>query len=86
MSDPFKERREAWYRNVQQSIENDEHFPHHDEIAQEDFMFYALEDLTQSRYLDEREALNIFSHWIKIHRPDTTVIHLSENVSKPFYE
>ena len=73
--------------HLTQQIEQDPEYPSYPPHTKEDYMEYRLYDLEDKELLPLRlSAHEIYFSWLARRRPDTKVIHLGEQVRKPFYE
>lgn len=73
--------------NLIQQIENDPEYPKYPPHDQEDYVLGRLYRMDEQNGLPYNvDPHDLFTTWITKRRPDTTVIHLGQHISKPFYE
>lgn len=69
-----------------QQVENDPEYPSAPPEAQDDYMWYRLNDLEDHNLLPAHsDAYSIYLRWVK-NRNGATVTYIPDEVSKPFYE
>lgn len=68
-----------------QSIQAEEFWPN-DPIAQEDYMFDRLAELTEVDAISAEEAQTCFNGFIMAQRPDVVIMNVPTRIARPFYE